>query len=56
MLFPTVQHRHANGTLPIDRQRTPTVVQALGDPRVERWDYVCACGEVYSWERRIGAG
>ena len=49
--FPTVQHRHGNGTLVAVRDRTPTVSQPLGGPRVERWAYVCACGEVYVWER-----
>jgi len=39
--------------MPVDRQRTPTVFQALGAPRVERWDYVCPCGEIYRWERRV---
>jgi hypothetical protein len=48
--FPVVRHAHPNGTLPVDRQRTPTVVQGLGGPRVERWEYRCACGEVWSWE------
>lgn len=49
--FPTVWHRHPNGTLRADRDRTPTVVQPLGGPRVERWSYLCPCGEVYLWER-----
>jgi hypothetical protein len=49
--FPTVWHRHPNGTLRADRDRTPTVVQPLGGTRVERWTYACPCGEVYTWER-----
>ena len=49
--FPTVWHRHPNGTLRAERDRTPTVVQPLGAERVERWTYLCACGEVYLWER-----
>jgi hypothetical protein len=50
--FPTVWHRHPNGTLRADRDRTPTVVQPLGGARTERWTYLCACGDVYLWERR----
>jgi hypothetical protein len=50
--FPVVHHRHANGTLRAERDRTPEVVAHLGRPRVERWAYVCACGEVYVWERQ----
>jgi hypothetical protein len=50
--FPRVQHRHPNGTLPVERDRTPTIVEPLGGPRVERWSHVCACGEVYVWERK----
>jgi len=50
--FPVVHHRHANGTLRAERERTPEVVAHLGAPRVERWTYQCACGEVYVWERR----
>ena len=53
--FPVVRHRHANGTLQADRDRTPEVVAHLGQPRVERWTYQCACGEVYVWERRPAA-
>jgi hypothetical protein len=49
--FPTVWHRHPNGTLRAERHRTPTVVQPLGGPRTERWTFACACGEVYAWER-----
>ena len=45
-------HRHPNGTLRADRDRTPTVVQPLGGTRTERWTYLCACGDVYLWERR----
>jgi hypothetical protein len=53
--FPVVRHRHANGTLQADRDRTPDVVAHLGQPRVERWTYQCPCGEVYVWERRPAA-
>jgi hypothetical protein len=54
--FPRVRHRHPNGELPVDRDRTPSIVQALGEPPVERWTYACACGEVYLWDRpRPGA-
>ena len=51
--FPSVQHRHPNGTLSVERDRTPTVSAPLGGPRVERWTHVCACGEVYVWERKV---
>jgi hypothetical protein len=51
--FPQVKHRHPNGTLAVERDRMPTVVQPLGGERVERWSHVCACGEVYIWERRM---
>jgi hypothetical protein len=50
--FPAVRHRHPNGTLDAVRDRTPTTVQALGGPPVERWTYVCACGETWTMERR----
>ena len=53
--FPVVQHRHANGTLRAERDRTPEVVAHLGEPRVERWTYQCACGDVFVWERRGAA-
>lgn len=49
--FPRVRHRHPNGTLEVDRDRTPTVIEHLGGPRRERWAYVCACGEVFEWDR-----
>jgi hypothetical protein len=51
--FPTVWHRHPNGTLRAERDRTPTVVQPLGATRTERWTYLCACGDVYLWERQV---
>ena len=50
--FPTVRHRHPNGTLDAVRDRTPTVTQEPGGPAMARWTYVCACGEVYVLERR----
>ena len=53
--FPVVQHRHANGTLRAERDRTPEVIAHLGAPRVERWTYQCACGDVFVWERRAVA-
>lgn len=53
--FPVVHHRHANGTLRAERDRTPEVLARLGEPRLERWTYVCACGEVFVWERRRAA-
>jgi hypothetical protein len=49
--FPRVRHRHANGTLEAVRDRTPTVVRTLDGPAMERWAYLCACGEVYTLER-----
>ncbi len=49
--FPSVQHRHPNGTLPAVRDHTPEVRQDLQGPRREWWTYACACGEVYVWER-----
>ena len=53
--FPVVHHRHANGTLRAERERRPEVVAHLGSPPVERWPYVCACGEVFVWERQPAA-
>ena len=53
--FPVVHHRHANGTLRAQRDRTPEVVAPLGQPPMERWAYVCACGEIFTWERRGAA-
>ncbi len=49
--FPVVQHRHPNGTLPAERDRTPTVTLDHEGRRVERWTYACACGELYQWDR-----
>jgi hypothetical protein len=50
--FPTVRHRHANGTVDAVRDRTPTTIQELGDPPLQRWTYQCPCGEVWTMERR----
>ena len=50
--FPVVHHRHANGTLRAERDRSPEVIAHLGQPKVERWAYACACGEIYVWERQ----
>jgi hypothetical protein len=51
--FPTVRHRHPNGTLDAVRHHTPTVVQQLGQGTpMERWSYMCPCGEVWAFERR----
>jgi hypothetical protein len=50
--FPVVRHRHANGTITAERQRTPADVVVVGDRRIERWAYACACGEIYVLERR----
>ena len=49
--FPTVQHRHPNGTMPAVRDHTPEVRQELHGPRLERWTFACPCGELYVWER-----
>jgi hypothetical protein len=50
--FPVVDHRHPNGTLRAVRERTPAVTMDLAGHREEAWTYVCACGDVYVWERR----
>jgi hypothetical protein len=50
--FPTVRHRHANGTVDAVRDRTPTTIQELGGPPLQRWTYQCPCGEVWTMERR----
>ena len=50
--FPVVDHRHPNGPLRAVRERTPQVGADVDGRRVETWTYVCACGEVYVWERR----
>ncbi len=50
--FPRLRHRHPNGELVAERQRTPTVHQPLGQPRREMWTCACACGEVFEWERK----
>jgi hypothetical protein len=50
--FPVVDHRHPNGTLRAVRDRTPQVAQDAQGRRLETWMYVCACGEVFPWERR----
>jgi hypothetical protein len=52
--FPVVDHRHPNGTLRAVRERTPQTGADEHGRRVETWTYVCACGEVYPWERRSG--
>jgi hypothetical protein len=49
--FPVVHHRHANGTLRAERDRTPSVTLDREGRRVERWTYACACGELYGWDR-----
>jgi len=50
--FPTVRHRHPNGTLDAVRHHTPAVVQELGrGPAMERWTYMCPCGDVWTLER-----
>jgi hypothetical protein len=50
--FPVVQHRHPNGTLVAVRDHTPVRRTPIGGPATEAWTYICACGEVYTWERR----
>jgi hypothetical protein len=50
--FPTVRHRHANGTLDAVRDRTPVTIRELGSQPVDRWTYACACGELWTLERR----
>jgi len=50
--FPVVRHRHVNGTLDAERDRTPSVTLDHDGRRVERWTYSCACGEMYEWDRR----
>lgn len=50
--FPVVDHRHPNGTLRAERDRTPVVALDPDGRRVETWTFACACGEVYAWERR----
>lgn len=52
--FPRLRHRHANGMLDAVRDRTPIVIQELGGRPIERWTYVCACGDVYLVERPRG--
>jgi hypothetical protein len=52
--FPVVEHRHANGTLRAERDRTPDVSAGADGWRVERWAYACACGDVFTWERHPG--
>lgn len=49
--FPVVHHRHPNGTLRAERDRTPSVTLDHQGRRVERWTYACACGELYLWDR-----
>ncbi len=50
--FPTVRHRHPNGTLDAVRDPTPSRFEPLGGRgRGERWTFVCPCGEVYVWDR-----
>lgn len=57
LAFPTIRHRHPNGTLDAVRDRTPARISPLGGgPSIERWSYICACGEVYVLERRRTAG
>ena len=53
--FPVVRHRHANGTLRAERERTPSVTLDHDGRRVERWTYACACGELYAWDRKAAA-
>ena len=55
-VFPTVRHRHPNGTLVAVRDHTPTRREPLDGRQLERWSYVCACGEVYVWERSLPVG
>ena len=50
-LFPTVRHRHPNGTMDAVRDRTPTLIQALGGRPVQHWTYLCPCGDLYTLER-----
>ena len=55
--FPVIHHRHVNGTLRAERDRTPLVTSDADGRRVERWTFACACGETTAWERRpTGAG
>jgi len=49
--FPRIRHRHPNGTMDAVRDRTATRLTPLGGPPVERWTYLCPCGEVYVLER-----
>ena len=51
LAFPIARHRHPNGTMDAVRERTPTVVQRLGEPRIERWTFACPCGDVWTLER-----
>ena len=53
--FPRLRYRHPNGGLVADRERNPTVHQPLGQPRRETWTYICACGEVFEWERNAAS-
>lgn len=50
--FPVVRHRHVNGTLRAERGRTAAETRDHEGHRVERWTYACACGELYTWDRR----
>jgi hypothetical protein len=54
--YPVVHHRHVNGTLRAERDRTPTVESGHDGRRLEHWTYACACGEVYTWDRRSTEG
>ncbi len=54
--FPVVHHRHGNGTLRAERERTPVVTPDADGHRLELWTYGCACGEIYTWERRSAVG
>jgi hypothetical protein len=48
---PSVKHRHPNGVITVMPAPTSTISAPLGEPRVERRAFVCACGEVWMWER-----
>jgi hypothetical protein len=51
--FPTVRHRHPNGTMDAVHDQTPTSIEALGGgPPLQRWTYVCPCGGMWTMERR----
>jgi hypothetical protein len=52
LLYPTVRHRHPNGTMDAVRDHMPDVVHEFRGTPIARWAYTCPCGATYVLERR----